>query len=177
MSPILRLLLVLAFVLLAIGLAPLGLAQDTGDVPEIGLPEPDNAPPAPDRIEPIVTEISKTLRCPVCQGSSINDSPVSSAQSMKNRVRELVTKGYSPNQIRTYFAERYGESMLMEPPAAGLNWVVWLLPATAGGLGVVIVAMVVMVWRKEPDEVPLPSDVGLAEKDPYEALLLEEIGE
>jgi hypothetical protein len=57
----------------------------------------------------------------------------------------------------------------------GKHWLVWVAPGMGLGLGLGWLAVVVSRWRKEPDEVPLPSEVGLVERDPYEKRLLDEI--
>jgi len=172
---------------LALGLstpAPTLAASGGGD--EVALDEPisdlqdelgpPGTPPATElELDERTRRISKGLRCPVCQGSSIQDSPVDSAVNMRNRVRELVERGYDQEQIHAYFVARYGEWILLAPPAAGLNWLVWIGPALAGGLALAVLAGVAARWRKEPDAVPLPSDTGEAPLDDYEQRLLDEI--
>jgi cytochrome c-type biogenesis protein CcmH len=81
-------------------------------------------------------EVSALLRCPVCQGLSVADSPASMATNMKARVRELLAAGYDEEQILAYFERSYGEFVRLEPPRRGINWLVWLAPPAAllGGL-------------------------------------------
>jgi cytochrome c-type biogenesis protein CcmH len=71
------------------------------------------------------------LRCPVCQGMPISDSPSDMAQSMMKRVRELTAEGRSDQEILAYFTQRYGEWVLLEPTTGGLNLLLWTLPAVA----------------------------------------------
>ena len=92
---------------------------------------------------------------------------------MLRRVEELVAEGYTKEQIEDYWIARYGEWVLLDPTAR--HWAVWVLPGLGFGGGIAFLASVVSRWRKEPDEVPLPSDVGLVEMDPYEARLLAEL--
>jgi cytochrome c-type biogenesis protein CcmH len=135
---------------------------------------PPGPAPAPDEAERLTHDLAKSLRCPVCQGLSVADSPSESAVAMKGRIRELVEMGYSGEQITDYFVSRYGEWILLEPPMS-TNWLVWVAPALVGGLALAWVASIVAQWRKEPE--PLPSDVGLLPKDEYEARLLREISD
>jgi cytochrome c-type biogenesis protein CcmH len=81
-------------------------------------------------------EVGALLRCPVCQGLSIADSPATMASKMKARVRELLAKGYDEEQILAYFERSYGEFVRLEPARRGINWLVWLAPPMAllGGL-------------------------------------------
>jgi cytochrome c-type biogenesis protein CcmH len=84
-------------------------------------------------------EVGSLLRCPVCQGLSIADSPASMAQKMKARVRELLAAGYDQEQILAYFERSYGEFVRLEPPRRGINWLVWLSPPVVLGLGAVLI--------------------------------------
>ena len=75
-----------------------------------------------------VKEVSSQLRCVVCQGLSIQDSPSTLAQEMRSLVREQLAAGQSPEQVKAYFVERYGEWVLLRPKASGVNLLVYLLP-------------------------------------------------
>ena len=86
-----------------------------------------------------VQALGKQLRCPMCQGLSIADSGSSAARAQMDKVRELVAAGRSDREIREYFTSRYGEWALLEPPASGMNLLVWLLPLlllVGGGLAI-----------------------------------------
>jgi cytochrome c-type biogenesis protein CcmH len=80
--------------------------------------------------------LASLLRCPVCQGLSVADSPATMAQNMKAEVRGLVARGYTEEQVLAYFERSYGEFVRLEPPLRGVNWLVWLGPLVgllAGG--------------------------------------------
>jgi cytochrome c-type biogenesis protein CcmH/NrfF len=100
--------------------------------------------PAAD-IERRTQEIAALLRCPVCQGASVADSPSAMAVGMKAEVRDLVAKGQDEEQILRHFEASYGEFVRLRPPLRGINWAVWLAPVLAllvGGL------VVVRVYRR-----------------------------
>lgn len=80
--------------------------------------------------------IGQLLRCPVCQGMPISDSPADMAQSMMAKVRSMHAEGKSENEILKYFTDRYGEWVVLRPKASGLNWLVWLLPPVVLFLGI-----------------------------------------
>ena len=85
--------------------------------------------------------IASRLRCPVCQGESIQDSPAELAAQMKTLVREQLANGQSESQVFEYFTQRYGQSILLEPKAEGLNLLVYGLPVLfllVGGGGIVV---------------------------------------
>jgi len=86
-----------------------------------------------------VQALGKQLRCPMCQGLSIADSGSSAARAQMDKVRELVAAGKTDQEIRDYFTARYGEWALLEPPATGMNLLVWVLPLlllVGGGLAI-----------------------------------------
>jgi cytochrome c-type biogenesis protein CcmH len=73
-------------------------------------------------------EVASLLRCPVCQGLSVADSPATMALSMKAEVKEMLGAGYDQEQILSYFENSYGEFVRLQPPLRGVNWLVWLAP-------------------------------------------------
>lgn len=99
-----------------------------------------------------VREVALSLRCPVCQNNSIEESPSLLAQDMKREVRQRLAAGESPDDIRRYFISRYGEWVLTKPRAAGVNLSVWLLPVVALLAGGVIVWSAVRRWVRQGDE-------------------------
>jgi cytochrome c-type biogenesis protein CcmH len=115
-----------------------------------------------------VQALGKQLRCPMCQGLSIADSGSSAARAQMDKVRELVAAGQSDQEIRSYFVARYGEWALLEPPAEGMNLLVWVLPGLLLLLGLLAIARV--VGRRGPGA-PLPeTDPGepsTVAADPY----------
>jgi len=87
-----------------------------------------------------VQKLGKELRCAVCQGLSIADSPASMAHAQLDKVRELVSAGKTDDEVRSYFVARYGEWVLLSPKASGINWLVWLGPALLLIFGFVVIA-------------------------------------
>lgn len=100
------------------------------------------------------TSIGSKLRCPVCQGVAISDSPAGLAVKMRGQVRDLVAKGYSDEQIMSYFERSYGEFVRLEPPMQGLNLMLWFLPVAA------LLGGAFLVLRKARQPVKTPSVAG-----------------
>ena len=75
--------------------------------------------------------IGAVLRCPVCQGMPIADSPATMAVEMMDLVYEKVAAGQSEEEIINYFIGRYGEWVLLRPTTKGFNLFVWILPPIA----------------------------------------------
>lgn len=87
-------------------------------------------------------QVGQLLRCPVCQGMAISDSPAEMAVNMKGQVKELLARGYTEEQILKYFELSYGQFVLLKPKFEGVNTMVWLLPIIALVVGGVVVFFV-----------------------------------
>jgi cytochrome c-type biogenesis protein CcmH len=112
-------------------------------------------------LERRVNQVSANLRCPVCQGLSILDSPSELAQDMKRLVREQLAAGKSQADIEQYFIARYGEWVLLKPSARGANLTVWLLPAVLILGGGLFLGFVVRRWIRQSSA---PVDAAMAPK-------------
>jgi cytochrome c-type biogenesis protein CcmH len=90
-----------------------------------------------DPLERQVLDISKELRCAVCQNQPISESNAPLAHDMRDVIREQLQAGKSREEIMRYFVERYGDYVLMRPPAQGAGALLWLLPLV---MAVILVA-------------------------------------
>jgi len=100
----------------------------------VGLVIGDSAPQ--DRVD----ALGSRIKCPVCQGEAIGDSPSETARAMVEIVAEKVAAGETDGQIVNYFTARFGDGILLDPPFAGRTLLVWLLPvaAVAGGIWMIL---------------------------------------
>ena len=105
------------------------------------LAAPQGTPLQGAALERRTMEISSLLRCPVCQGMSVADSPSTVALDMKQQVRELLERGYTEDQILGYFDRSYGEFVLLKPKFHAVNAFVWILPLLALAIGATLVLM------------------------------------
>lgn len=87
--------------------------------------QPDEVLPDPG-LEARARALSRELRCVQCQSESIDDSNASIARDLRILVRERLIAGDSDAQVLDYLVARYGEFVLLNPPAQGLNWLLWL---------------------------------------------------
>ena len=87
-------------------------------------------------------EIDRMLMCPVCPAQTIDQTEVPLAKQMRAQVRELLAAGATREEVLAWFStpERYGPSVLAEPPRSGFYLIAWIVPgvvvvaALAGGL-------------------------------------------
>lgn len=109
-------------------------------------------------LEEQVRQVSAELRCPVCQGLSVADSPSGMANQMRDLIRERLKAGESPEAVKAYFVERYGEWILLAPKREGFNLLVWILPFLGLTVGAVGLVVLLQRWKKRPDASPASVD-------------------
>jgi cytochrome c-type biogenesis protein CcmH len=80
-------------------------------------------------------DLSRELRCMVCQNQSIDDSEAPLARDLRLLVRERIAAGDSDAQVLDFLVARYGEFVLLKPRLSPHTWLLWLVPplALAGG--------------------------------------------
>ena len=99
-------------------------------------------------LEARTSAVASQLRCPVCQGLSIQDSPSELAQSMRVVVRDQLAAGKTPDEVQAYFVSKYGEWILLAPKAQGFNVVAYALPILAVVIGGAIIGVAVRRWTR-----------------------------
>jgi cytochrome c-type biogenesis protein CcmH len=113
--------------LVVAALALLGAAAASAD---------SNRPPAPYAYKQLTdpaeeaeaTELMTELRCLVCQGQSIHDSDAEMAGDMRHLVRTRIQAGESPDQVRSFLIDRYGNWVSYQPRLDRDTFVLWLAP-------------------------------------------------
>ena len=85
-----------------------------------------------------VDRITSELRCVVCQGLSVRDSPAESARQMRDIVIDRVAAGRTDEQIRDEFRANYGDWVLLAPPVLSWPGLIWLVPVAALALGLAV---------------------------------------
>ena len=91
-------------------------------------------------LEQRARELSRELRCMVCQNQSIDDSDAPLARDLRLLVRERLKAGDSNKQVLDFLTARYGDFVLLKPPLNMRTALLWTLPA-----GILIVGGVVLV--------------------------------
>ena len=82
-------------------------------------------------------ELSRELRCMVCQNQSIDDSDAPLARDLRLLVRERIASGESNSQVIEFLVARYGDFVLLRPRLIGVTLLLWFLPPlflSGGGL-------------------------------------------
>lgn len=149
--------LIVTFLVFVTGIV---LAQTQGTEGTLKVPDaaqfvgqPKGTPLSGDALFQRTNQVGQLLRCPVCQGMAISDSPSEMAVNMKGQVRELLARGYTEEQILKYFELSYGQFVLLRPKMEGVTGMVWVLPV----LALVIGAAVVFFKLRKLERVPAPA--------------------
>lgn len=80
------------------------------------------------RAEAAARGLMAELRCLQCQNQSIADSNAGQATTMRAIVRQRIAAGDSPEQVRAFFIERYGDWVSFRPPPRPDTWLLWATP-------------------------------------------------
>ena len=83
------------------------------------------------KLEARARDLSRELRCMVCQNQSIDESEAPLARDLRLLVRERLTKGDTDPQVLDFLVARYGEFVLLKPPLEGRTIILWALPPVA----------------------------------------------
>jgi cytochrome c-type biogenesis protein CcmH len=102
-------------------------------------------PAAVDRVE----EIGSRIKCPVCQGESIANSPSPMAEDMMDLVSERVAIGVPDQEIIDELLGSYTGAVLLDPPASGSTLALWIAPIAALAVGVAVI----LWWQRHPGAV------------------------
>jgi cytochrome c-type biogenesis protein CcmH len=110
----------------------------------------DLLPPAPyayrqlddPELEAQARELMETLRCLKCQSQSIADSDAPMAGDMRHQVRTRIAAGDSPEQVRAWLIERYGDYVSYKPEISETTWPLFALPA------VLLALALLVIWRR-----------------------------
>lgn len=121
---------------------------------------------ADEKLDVRVRKIAIELRCPTCQGLSIQESQAGLSENMKTKIRQLLEEGKSDQEVLDFFEQRYGEWILRTPKMSGFNWTLWLLPV--GLLGIILLVLLKRTQRssrKSSEQVEAPEQAPLSKKE------------
>ena len=86
-------------------------------------------------------EISKNIRCLVCQNQSIDDSSAPLAKDLRTLIRAKVKKNETDEEIYKFLTDRYGDFILLKPPFKISTFLLWLLPFIFFVIGIFILVL------------------------------------
>ena len=125
--------------------------------------------PSNQTLDQRVHDVASQLKCLVCQGESVADSPATLSLQMRGVIREQLQSGKSEQEVIQYFVSRYGDRILLSPPWQGLTLLAWLVPIALMIGGVILLFVVLRNWQsyadKEPDHADRAESLNIDEKE------------
>ncbi len=112
-----------------------------------------------------VQQVAAQLKCPVCQGESVADSPSLISQQMRGVIRQQLQSGKSEQEVIAYFQARYGDQIVWSPPWQGFSLLAWLVPIALLLGGLLLMAFVLRDWRSVPSSETSSHDAELTNID------------
>ena len=112
-----------------------------------------------------VQDVGSQLKCLVCQGESVADSPALLSQQMRAIIRQQLRSGKSEQEVIQYFQARYGDKILYAPPEQGFDLLAWLVPMAMLLGGAILLFFVVRDWHKSSRSAPTEDVSELANVD------------
>ena len=91
--------------------------------------------------------IAEQLKCLQCVGESVAASQSPLAQQFRDEIGTQMAAGESDDEILAFFSERYGDEVLLDPPASGVGALAWLLPVVVAGGAIVGLGFAFTRWR------------------------------
>ena len=95
--------------------------------------------------------ISKNVRCLVCQNQSIDESAAPLAKDLRILIRKKVKEGHTENEIYKFLTDRYGDFILLKPPLKKSTFMLWFLPFVFLAIGIFI-----LFWHHKKSKKKLP---------------------
>ena len=91
--------------------------------------------------------ISKNIRCMVCQNQSIDESNAPLAKDLRILIRNKIKEGKKDKEIYNFLTDRYGDFILLKPPLKSSTLALWLLPFIF-----LIIGFVIVFYHKKKSE-------------------------
>ncbi len=131
--------------------------------------------PLPTPSDDQVNQIAHQLYCPVCENTPLDVCPTDACRQWRDLIRQQLAQGWTEQQIKQYFVQQYGARVLAEPPPAGINWLIYILPPVIILIGAFILFRALRMWTKPASSLAASGPNEDAAKDEYVARLEEEL--
>ncbi len=124
-----------------------------------------------------VNAIAKQLYCPVCENVPLDVCGTQACAQWRELIREKLVEGWTEAEIKEYFSNQYGDRVLSEPPARGLNWLVYVIPPLIFFTGAFFLYRGFKTWKHLGDDEVEESETKIEPEieDEYMARLEEEL--
>jgi cytochrome c-type biogenesis protein CcmH len=120
------------------------------------------------KLEQRARDLSREIRCVVCQSQAVSDSDADIARELRAMIREQIAVGKSDQEIRDFLVARYGDFVLFDPPFKASTYVLWIGPFAILVLAAIGVAL---FFRRRAEEPAHPRALSADEHSRVERLL------
>lgn len=97
--------------------------------------------------------IAGRLKCLQCVGESVAASQAPLAVQFRQQIRDQMERGDTDDEILNFFAQRYGQQVLLTPPSSGIGGLVWVLPVVGVAAAVLLLVATFRRWRRDRQDV------------------------
>jgi cytochrome c-type biogenesis protein CcmH len=123
-----------------------------------------------------VNAIAKQLYCPVCENIPLDVCGTQACAQWRALIREKLNEGWTEDEIKDYFSNQYGDRVLSEPPARGLNLLVYIIPPLVFFAGAFFLYRGFSAWTQMGDDDEISEgEIEPEIEDEYMARLEEEL--
>jgi len=132
--------------------------------------------PSPTPSDDEVNAIARNMYCPICENIPLDVCPTAACVQWREEIRDKLSLGWSEQEIYDFFALKYGDRVLADPPLRGLTWLVYIVPPVAFIIGAYFLYRGYKTWRRPVEALAdEPSEELVGEQDDYRSQLEEEL--
>jgi cytochrome c-type biogenesis protein CcmH len=107
--------------------------------------------PFKDRAEEVrFQNLTRELRCLVCQNQNLADSEAELAGELRRQVFEMMQSGKSDAEIKQYLVARYNDFVLYDPPMKPGTWLLWFAPGVLVLIGAIVIVNILRKRARQP---------------------------
>ena len=111
--------------------------------------------PFKDRAEEVrFQNLTRELRCLVCQNQNLADSEAELAGELRKQVFEMMQSGKSDAEIKEYLVARYNDFVLYDPPVKAGTWLLWFAPGVFVLIGAIVLVSILRKRSRQPAIAP-----------------------
>ena len=107
--------------------------------------------PFKDRAEEVrFQNLTRELRCLVCQNQNLADSEAELAGELRRQVFDMMQSGKSDAEIKQYLVARYNDCVLYDPPVKPGTWLLWFAPGVLVLIGAIVIVNILRKRTRQP---------------------------
>ncbi|MBS1847995.1 MAG: cytochrome c-type biogenesis protein CcmH [Actinobacteria bacterium] len=105
--------------------------------------------------------VADTIRCPQCTDKSMAASDAPTSVAGRAEIQRQLVAGRTPDEVRAWFAARYGQDILLTPPRRGVEGLIWMIPVIAFVVAAAVLSAAFLRWRRIGAETATDADVAV----------------